>query len=126
MQFKIQTFTNTCRHIGRISESTVTYPVLQNEGHVLRNNPHSIQLAELNSLVLKCIDFVQIQKICHDSIDLNSTYIMLQHWIRQALDAVSCDTLPLTWWRCVGVCQSIGDGTPLIWGSKACNESSTF
>ena len=32
-----------------------------------------MQLAEFNSLVLKFIDFVQIQKIYHDSIDLNST-----------------------------------------------------
>ena len=31
-----------------------------------------MQLAEFNSPVLKFIDFVQIQKICHDSIDLNS------------------------------------------------------
>ena len=48
----------------RISEWAGTCPVLQNEERVPRNSPHSMQLAEFSSLVLKFIDFVQIQKIC--------------------------------------------------------------
>ena len=36
------------------------------------SSSHSLQLAEFKSLVLKFTDFVQIQKIYHNLIDLNN------------------------------------------------------